>query len=114
MNQPTQVTDIAPADAARRAAAGEVLLIDVREADEWAAGHAADATHTPLGALEPASVPRDRPVVATCRSGGRSGKAAQALAAAGHEVSNLVGGMNAWASNGLPVVQADGTPGQVI
>ncbi|MEO6206055.1 MAG: rhodanese-like domain-containing protein [Mycobacteriales bacterium] len=114
MNQPTQVTDISPQDAARRAAAGEVLLLDVREDYEWAAGHAADATHTALGTLNPAGVPRDRPVVAVCRSGGRSGKAAEALAVAGHEVSNMVGGMNAWASAGLPVVGAEGKPGQVI
>ncbi len=112
MSQP--VRDISPADALRAAEAGQVHLIDVREDDEWAAGHAALATHTPLGSLDPAAVPTDRPLVAVCRSGGRSGKAALALADAGRDVQNMVGGMNAWSASGLPVVREDGSAGEVI
>lgn len=91
-------------DAARRAADGSVLLLDVREPDEWAGGRSAEATHVPLGDLDPDAVPRDRPVLVVCRSGRRSGLAAEELAAAGHDVRNVTGGMLAWAAAGLPLV----------
>jgi rhodanese-related sulfurtransferase len=111
---PEQVHEIDPGRAAALADRGEVLLLDVREPHEWEGGHAPQAVHTPLGALDPAAVPRDRPVVAVCRSGNRSGKAALQLAAAGVEVSNLVGGMAAWVRAGLPIVRSDGTAGEVV
>jgi rhodanese-related sulfurtransferase len=52
-------------------------------------------------------------VVTICRSGHRSARAAALLASQGREVVNLAGGMRAWARAGLPVVAADGRPGQV-
>lgn len=115
MSTPDQtVNDIAPIEAAARIDNGEALLLDVREADEWAAGHSPTAIHLPLGQLDPAAVvPGDKPVITICRSGGRSAKAAAALGAAGHRVSNLVGGMHAWAAAGLPVLTDDGSPGTV-
>jgi rhodanese-related sulfurtransferase len=109
----TPPVEIDPTAAAARATQGAVLLLDVREAEEWTAGHAQGALHVPLGRLDPAAVPTDRPIVAVCRSGARSGKAAELLAAAGVEAANLVGGMKAWADAGLPVVRADGSPGTV-
>lgn len=87
-----------------RAAEGEVLLLDVREPEEWAHGHAADAQLLPLGALDPTTVPDDRPVLVVCRSGGRSGRAVQQLRAQGVDASNVAGGMVAWAQAGLPMV----------
>lgn len=105
--------DITVQHAADAAADGQVLLLDVREDDEWAAGHAPGAVHVPLGTLRAADLPTDRPVVAVCRSGNRSGVAAAALAQAGLEVVNMAGGMTAWAAAGLPVVTTDGSPGQV-
>ena len=105
---------ITPAEAARRVEAGEVLLLDVREPHEWAAGRAPGAVHVPLGELPSNPPPRDRPIVAVCHYGGRSGMAADAMAAAGYEVENLVGGMDAWERAGLPVVDADGNPGAVV
>ena len=113
MNQPHPIREVDPGEAARLADAGDALLLDVREDDEWDTGHAPQATHVPLGALDPATVPRDRPVIAVCRSGGRAAKAAQALTQAGHDVRNLTGGMQAWTGAGLPVQAADGTPGTV-
>ena len=113
MNEPAQVPEIDATEAARLAETGEVLLLDVREDDEWAHGHAPQATHTVLGVLDPAAIGRDRPVVAVCRSGKRSSAAAQALASAGHDVRNLTGGMQAWAGAGLPVVAADGSAGTI-
>jgi rhodanese-related sulfurtransferase len=105
--------ELSAQDTARRAATGEVLLLDVREAAEWAAGHVEGAVHLPLGSLDPSTVPTDRLVVVVCRSGNRSGRAALALAAAGTNAANMVGGMNAWATAGLPIVRDDGSSGCV-
>ncbi len=111
MTDPVREIDVQ--HAARLTEAGEALLLDVREDDEWAAGRAPGAEHVPLGSLRPAEVPTGRPVLALCRSGNRSGKAAQVLAAAGVDVRNVTGGMKAWAAAGLPVVTAAGRPGTV-
>lgn len=113
MTEPTQIPEIDATEAAHLADTGEVLLLDVREDDEWTSGHAPQAIHLALGTLDPETVPRDRPVIAVCRSGNRSGNAAQALAAVGYDVRNLTGGMNAWAAAGLPLVGSDGKPGEV-
>ncbi len=87
----------------------QVLLLDVREDDEWNIGHAPDAVHRPLGLPSPTSVPDDRPIIAVCRSGQRSGRATQALTAAGYDVRNLDGGCTpGQPATGLPVVRTDG------
>ena len=106
------VAEISPAEAHRRALAGEVLLLDVREDDEWAAGRAAEAVHVALSRLDPSSVPDELPVVAVCRVGSRSQMAAAALVARGIPAANMTGGMLAWQAQGLPVVADDG-PGHV-
>lgn len=111
MNPP--VGEVTAVDAARSADDDSVLLLDVREDDEWAAGHAPGAVHMPLSALDAAAVPTGRPVIAVCRSGNRSGQAATVLAAAGVDVVNMAGGMNAWSQAGLPVVTDDGQPGEI-
>jgi rhodanese-related sulfurtransferase len=107
------VAEIPPAEAHRRALAGEVLLLDVREDDEWAAGRAAEAVHVALSRLDPASVPDELPVVAVCRVGSRSHMAAAALIARGVDAVNMTGGMLAWQAAGLPVVTGDG-PGEIV
>jgi len=105
--------EITVRQAADASAAGQVLLVDVREDDEWAAGHAPGAVHIPLAALAVADLPKGRPVVAVCRSGNRSAMAADQLAQAGVEVANMAGGMTAWAAVGLPLVTLDGSPGEI-
>ena len=107
------IAEIDVQEAARLTGAGEVLLLDVREHDEWAAGRAPGAVHLALGAVRPAMVPTDRPVLAICRSGHRSGRAATVLAATGIDVRNVSGGMQAWAAAGLPVVAGGDRPGTV-
>ncbi len=102
-----------PGEASRLVEAGDAILIDVREPEEWAAGHALSATHMPLAALRPGDLPRDKIIVAVCRSGNRSGKAAEQLRTAGLDVRNLTGGMSAWADAGLPVHRDDGRPGTI-
>lgn len=101
-------------EAVRLIAADEAMLLDVRENDEWTAGHAPGATHLPLGDVDPGRVPATRPIVTVCRSGARSSKAAARLAAAGLTVHNLAGGMRAWEAAGLAVTRDDGHPGTVI
>jgi rhodanese-related sulfurtransferase len=95
--------------------AGHVLL-DVRNADEWEAGHAPTAQWVPLRELESVrfQLPMNRRIVCVCRSGSRSARAAEALIGWGFEAANMVGGMQAWAESGFPVVRDDGTPGTVI
>jgi len=91
------------------------FLLDVREHDEWAAGHVAGAVHIPLATLpnEIDRIPLDRSVVCICRSGGRSAQAADWLLQNGRDSWNLVGGMHAWQAAGLEIVDDDGEPGGV-
>jgi len=78
------------------------FLLDVREPWEWSVSNLAEqgARLVPLGELEErvAEIPRDRPVVVYCKSGGRSERAARALRQHGfRDVTNLEGGIVAWA-----------------
>ena len=92
------------------------FLLDVREADEWDAGRAPVAVWIPLGeiAARAAELPRDRRIVAICRTGARSLAVASALIGAGYDAVNLEGGMRAWAAEDYEVVAGDGLPGTVI
>lgn len=82
----------------------QVQLVDVREDSEVAQGRIPGARHIPLGQLggRLAELDRERPVVAICRSGNRSARAAELLTAAGFTCDNMVGGMLAWQAAGLP------------
>jgi rhodanese-related sulfurtransferase len=92
------------------------ILIDVREPQEWQAGHAQGARHIPLAQLDQRQreLPTGRPIITVCRSGARSAHAASLLAKQGREVSNLRGGMRAWVAGGLPLVAKGGRQGAVI
>jgi rhodanese-related sulfurtransferase len=87
-----------------------VFLLDVREDDEWAAGHAPEALHIPVGTLNEraAEIPQDREVYVICRSGARSAYAANALAGAGWKAVNVADGMTGWAVAGRPMVSETG------
>ena len=101
-------------EAARAAAAGEVLLVDVREDDEWAAGRAPTAVHAPMSRLRQDTLPKDRQVLVICRVGGRSAAVAEALDQLGYDVADVTGGMLSWSAAGLPVVREGGAPGTVV
>jgi rhodanese-related sulfurtransferase len=108
--------DVSPAAVAKLLASGAVIVVDVREPEEWTAGHIDGAVLIPLGTLNPvtiATIDGSKPVVAVCRSGKRSARAAQILRAAGLTVHNMTGGMNDWARVGLPVHTAPGTAGSL-
>ncbi|MBS2017833.1 MAG: rhodanese-like domain-containing protein [Deltaproteobacteria bacterium] len=87
---------------------GKVRLIDVREPAEYTGelGHVDGAELVPLATVPAAAAKWDKqaPIVCICRSGGRSGRAAEALAGLGFtDVTNMVGGMLAWNEKKLPV-----------
>ena len=105
MNQPVAVPEVLSADLP----AG-VFLLDVREDDEWTAGHAPDAVHVRLGDLGARvdELPRDREVYVICRTGNRSAYATQALTAGGLNAINVGDGMTGWAVAGRPMVSEDG------
>lgn len=87
-----------------------VVLLDVREDDEWAAGHAPDAVHVPLAQV-PArldEIPSDEVVHVVCRSGGRSAQATAWLNRNGYDAVNVSGGMGAWLEAGRPMVSENG------
>jgi sulfur dioxygenase len=91
----------------------EVQVLDVREREEFddRLGHIPHARLIPLDELRKrlAEVPRDRPVIAVCHAGMRSGQASVILLKAGFErVANLRGGMLLWQQSGLPVERALG------
>jgi rhodanese-related sulfurtransferase len=94
----------------------EFHLLDVREDDEWNGGHIDGAQHIPLKELADrlTEVPKERTIVAVCRSGGRSEAAVRGLRRLGYTAENLEGGTSAWSRAGLPIVDENGAPGRVI
>jgi rhodanese-related sulfurtransferase len=105
MNQPDTVPEVLSADLPAGA-----FLLDVREDDEWAAGHAPDAVHVRLGELgaRVGELPRDREVYVICRTGARSAYATQALTGGGLNAINVADGMTGWAVAGRPMISEDG------
>ncbi len=98
---------VTEAEAAIRAAD---VLIDVREADEFAAGHLPGAIHASRGMLEfklsgnPALAARDLQVVLYCKTSGRAALAAAAMQDMGYlNVTSIAGGFDAWVAAGKPV-----------
>jgi rhodanese-related sulfurtransferase len=91
-------------------------VLDVREEDEWTAGHIAGSVHVPLSQLpgRAADIPPTDPLIVVCRVGARSAQVAAWLAAQGRDAVNLVGGLDAWADAGRPLVTDDGGPGTVV
>jgi len=90
----------------------DAFLLDVREYDEWDAGHVPGAVHIPLGELAAryTELGRDRPLFVICRSGNRSAHAAHALAGAGWDARNVSDGMRGWQAAGRPMTSESGTP----
>ena len=104
------VPEVAPADLQSRLSGGEqIVVIDVREPEEFARGKIPGAYTIPRGVLEmqvDGRLPREATVVLYCGVGGRSALAAKSLAEMGYgKVENLQGGWSAWTNSGLPVEQ---------
>lgn len=95
------------------------VLLDVRENDEWAAGHAPGAVHVPMGQVvqrldELTTAFSERPVHVVCRSGGRSAQVTAYLKQAGWDAVNVDGGMRAWAAAGRPMVAESNAAPRVL
>ncbi|MFE7775508.1 rhodanese-like domain-containing protein [Streptomyces sp. NPDC057445] len=96
------------------------LVLDVREDDEWAAGHVQGALHIPISdfvarfgeVTEAVSEGRRAHVV--CRVGGRSAQVTQYLVQQGIDAVNVDGGMQAWEAAGRPMVTEGGSKAYVL
>ncbi|MEQ1567681.1 MAG: rhodanese-like domain-containing protein [Myxococcota bacterium] len=93
-----------------RAERRDVIVLDVRTAEEFAAGHVAGARHVPgahlLGPVDP--LRRADLVVTTCgKGGGRSAEAAARLRALGVRARSLAGGTSAWLAANIPTERTD-------
>jgi rhodanese-related sulfurtransferase len=90
-------------------------LLDVREDDEWAAGHAPGAVHLPMSQLAARldEVPAG-PVAVVCKVGGRSAQVTAFLVQRGHEAFNVSGGMLTWEAEGRPMTAEGPGPARVV
>ena len=97
--------ELQPERAAELLDKGEAELIDVRTDEEREAARIPDSRHVPIESLpqEAPNLDASKPIVFYCRSGDRSGAAADAFIASGREAYNLAGGIVAWAEKGLPI-----------
>ncbi len=103
-NAEPSVMEVDAEDLRAWSAAGEVMLVDVREDEEFADERIPGALHLPLSRLDPLTFgffARGRRVVLHCLSGGRSAKAGACLRSAGHDdIAHLRGGLLAWKAAG--------------
>ncbi|GAC1326650.1 MAG: hypothetical protein NVSMB13_11980 [Mycobacteriales bacterium] len=99
------LTEVTLADLEQAQVAGG-LIVDVREPEEYEAGHVAGAISMPLGVvpLRAHELTKGQPVYLVCQGGGRSFQAAQTLDRAGYDARSVAGGTGAWLSAGKPVV----------
>lgn len=94
----------------------EAVILDVREPDEWAAGHIETAVHIPMGEVPArmSDLPEGEPVFVTCRGGGRSARVTAFLREQGINAVNVGGGMKDWAAAGRPMASDTGRAPEVI
>lgn len=111
MSEDPSEYELTPERAAEMVASGEAQLIDVRQDFEWELSRIPGAVHVPLDQLpaRTAELDGDRTIVFQCRTGARSGMAAQAFRASGREAYNLAGGLEAWVERGLGI-EPEGAP----
>jgi rhodanese-related sulfurtransferase len=107
MNMMCGFTSLSPAEAQRLLASGKAVLIDIREADEFAREHILGARHVPLSGLDGHDFDRERSAgmvaIFQCQSGRRTEMNRDRLAALGFAESYVIdGGLNAWRAAGLP------------
>jgi rhodanese-related sulfurtransferase len=79
-------------------------MVDVREQEEWDAGHIEGSLHIPMAQMPDRLSELDKKLttIVVCRSGNRSGKVAAWLINRGYDALNMTGGMLAWSEHGLP------------
>ena len=91
-------------------APGDAVVLDVREDDEWVAGHIDGATNIPMGEVPERldDLTEADPLYVTCRGGGRSARVAAWLNTNGYDAVNVGGGMGEWEASGRPMVSETG------
>ncbi|MEU1073109.1 MULTISPECIES: rhodanese-like domain-containing protein [unclassified Streptomyces] len=98
----------------------DALVLDVREDDEWAAGHVEGALHVPMSGFVARfgevtqAVEDGRRAYVMCRVGGRSAQVTQYLVQQGIDAVNIDGGMQAWDAAGRPMVSDNDSPAFVL
>jgi rhodanese-related sulfurtransferase len=117
MNRPQGVPAVDPlyADIRHRDAARPAVLLDVREADEFAQVRVAGSLFIPMSELGARmdEIPKDRPVLVLCASGARSQNVTAHLRSSGwDDVANVAGGITTWERMGLPVTRGPVVPGE--
>jgi rhodanese-related sulfurtransferase len=87
-------------------------IVDVREPEEWIAGHIDGSQHIPMSQFLQRldEVPADRDIVVVCAVGQRSARVTAFLNQRGFQASNLGGGLHAWTAAGRPLVSDTGEP----
>lgn len=102
-----QIQEVSPSEA--QGLLGKRVIIDVREYDEYAAGHLPGAINIPRGILEfkigmvPECADKSRPLLLYCRTSGRAALSAVQLKKIGyHDVVSMAGGFEAWNKEGRP------------
>jgi rhodanese-related sulfurtransferase len=105
-----KITEISPTDAAAKAKSSDVVIVDVRDKDEWDESHIPDAAHMSRGLLEyeieDKFPDRNMTIICHCGGGGRSALAAESLQKMGYKnVRSMAGGFKAWKAAGLPTTK---------
>lgn len=92
------------------------ILLDVREDDEWQAGHAPDAVHIPMGDIpsRAGEIDNRSEVYVVCKAGGRSARVVEYLNRVGYDAINVDGGMLAWHAAGRPIQRDDAHEARII
>jgi len=99
-----RLESLTASEAAERHAAGEIVLVDVREGAEWARGHIEGAVLFPLSTFDASKLPEGA-LVFYCAVGRRSAVAAESARKAGANVAGHIGdGLTGWIGAGLPLV----------
>lgn len=106
------VSAITVQDAKALLDAGDAIMVDVREQDEWNSARIPGTLFAPLSQMPQAwdtlDLPQDKTVIVQCKSGGRSGRVCEFVGPTtkdGQPVLNLTGGIIAWTEAGYPVIQ---------
>jgi rhodanese-related sulfurtransferase len=103
------VPNVSPAEAVTLINRSNAVVLDVRDAAEFATGHIANATHIPLadmaGRIAELKKYQNKPILVNCQKGGRSAKVCNLLREAEFtQVHNLQGGLDAWVAAKMPIV----------
>jgi rhodanese-related sulfurtransferase len=104
MSEAPQIVDLDREAVKQGLSDGSILLVDVREPHEFAAGHIPGAVSNPLSTFDPSALPEGRRIVFSCAAGVRSVRAMEFAQAAGRDIrEHYKGGFKDWAAAGEPV-----------